>query len=306
MERMRSAAAEWLRLLDDDARAAATYGFDDLERFRWHYTPGTRGGLFLAGMSAAQRGAALLLLESGLSSRGHSRARAVMELESSLREIERSAGRPGWERRDPAHYWFAVFGDPAGAVWAWRMGGHHVCVHTTVVDEEVRVLPLFLGANPATAPDGTRVLAAEEDVAWALLESLTGEQRAVAVVSDEPPSDIITGNAVRAEVTAVPRGIRYADLTDPQRERLAELVGVFTDRPAADLPVDLEHATFAWLGSPRVGEGHYYAVHAGTLLLELDNTQNHANHVHTVVRDIRRDWGEDLLEAHYHAAHLGG
>jgi Protein of unknown function (DUF3500) len=44
-------------------------------------------------------------------------------------------------------------------------------------------------------------------------------------------------------------------------------------------------------------------VRAGDLLLEYDNTQNDANHVHTVWRDRRRDWGEDLLAAHYHRAH---
>jgi hypothetical protein len=37
--------------------------------------------------------------------------------------------------------------------------------------------------------------------------------------------------------------------------------------------------------------------------VEYDNTQDGANHVHTVVRDVRRDWADDLLAAHYRTAH---
>ena len=60
--------------------------------------------------------------------------------------------------------------------------------------------------------------------------------------------------------------------------------------------------TFAWAGSLERGAGHYYAVRAPTFLLEYDNVQDDANHVHTVWRDLRGDWGADLLAAH-HAGH---
>ncbi|WP_310961032.1 DUF3500 domain-containing protein [Nocardioides terrisoli] len=302
-ERTRAAAARWLGLLDDDQRASATYSFDDVERMRWQYTPGPRGGLILGGMTDPQRAAALDLVATGLSDSGWARARAVMDLETVLRAVEQQAGRPGWERRDPGHYWLSVFADPADEVWGWRLGGHHVCVHVSVVGDSVAALPLFLGANPATAPDGTRPLAAEEDAGRALLESLDADQRAVAVVADHAPADIITGNAVRAEVTAVPRGIGYADLDPSQRDLLSRLVGVYTGRPAQTVTSTLDRSTFAWLGSVEPGEGHYYAVRADSLLIELDNTQTGANHVHTVVRDLRRDWGADLLAQHYRDQH---
>jgi hypothetical protein len=38
-------------------------------------------------------------------------------------------------------------------------------------------------------------------------------------------------------------------------------------------------------------------------LIEFDNTQNDANHIHSVWRDLTRDWGEDLLGKHYAEAH---
>lgn len=300
---MREEATRWLALLDGQQRAAASYAFEDAERFRWQYTPGPRGGLPLDAMTPGQVEAALALLESGLSASAYAKARGIMALEPVLRRLERAAGRQGSERRESGHYWFAVFGDPASDVWAWRVGGHHVCVHVTCVGGSVAALPLFLGANPATAPDGGRVLGEEEDAGRALVTSLSPEQRAVAVVSAEPPRDILTGNAVRAEVAGVPTGIAYDDLTAGQRDLLERLVGSYTGRPAGVVPVSLGAATFAWLGSLMPGEGHYYAVRAGSLLIELDNTQSGANHVHTVVRDVDRDWGEDLLAGHYRAAH---
>jgi hypothetical protein len=300
---MRTAAGRFLGLLDEEQRRTAVYPFDVLERFSWQYTPGPRGGLWLSGMDAGQRAAAMDLLRVGLSPATFDSARRITELEPVLRELERTAGRRGWERRDVGHYWFAVFGDPAGRRWGWRVGGHHLCVHVTVVENEAGFVPMFLGANPATAPDGSRVLGEEEDLARSLVLSLGDDQRAVAVLSEQAPPDIITGNSQRAEIAAVPTGIGWADLDVGQRDRFERLVGLYTGRPAQPLPVDLRAATFAWLGSTVPGEGHYYAVRADTLLIELDNTQNGANHVHSVVRDLARDWGEDLLAAHCRHAH---
>jgi hypothetical protein len=304
----RAAATELLGLLDEEQRRAATYPFVGEERFRWQYTPGPRGGLWLAGMDDAQQDAAIRLMRSGLSASGFETARSIIGLEPVLRELERRVGRPGYQRRDPGHYWFSVFGDPAGAgPWAWRVGGHHLCLHLTVVGGEVRSVPLFFGANPARVPDGAeagrRVLGAEEDLGRAFVLGLDEDRAAQAIVSAEPPSDIVTGNAVRAELAAVPAGIGFGDLTAFQRTSLRQLVGLYAGRPARPVPVELSGATFAWLGSTVPGEGHYYAVRAGSLLIEYDNTQNAANHAHTVVRDVTRDWGLDLLAGHYADAH---
>jgi len=63
------------------------------------------------------------------------------------------------------------------------------------------------------------------------------------------------------------------------------------------------HIHFAWAGSKKQGQGHYYRVHGPSFLIEYDNTQNDANHIHTVWRDLRDDWGEDLLRGHYENSH---
>jgi len=305
---MREAAVHLLETLHDAQRLGAAYDFADPERFRWQYTPGPRGGLPLAEMDQAQRTAAMALLDTALSAHGARTARAIMDLEPVLKSLEAAAGRQDTERRNPAHYWFGVFGDPAGdEPWAWRVGGHHLCVHATMVGEALATTPLFFGANPARVPHGQqaghRVLAAEEDLARALLGTLDPDRLAETVVWDEAPSDIVTGNAVRAEITAVPVGIGRRDLDGTQREALDRLLDHYLARFADPPRVDRGDLTFAWAGSREPGRGHYYAMRSKSFLVEYDNTQNQANHIHTVVRDQDGDWGEDLLAEHYATSH---
>jgi hypothetical protein len=56
---------------------------------------------------------------------------------------------------------------------------------------------------------------------------------------------------------------------------------------------------FAWMGGLEKGQGHYYRVQGSTFLIEYDNTQNDANHIHCVWRDFNGDWGQDVLAEHY-------
>jgi len=60
---------------------------------------------------------------------------------------------------------------------------------------------------------------------------------------------------------------------------------------------------FAWAGGIERNERHYYRLHGQHLLAEYDNTQNDANHVHTVWRDPNNDFGADLLAHHYAHEH---
>jgi hypothetical protein len=298
------AAVRLLSLLPPARREQAHRPFDHPDRRRWTYLPGPRPGLVLREMDDPQREAAFDLLASGLSPRGYASARGVMALEAVLHDLEERAGERGAEQRHPLHYWCAVFGDPgADQPWGWSLGGHHVSVHATVVGDEVAVLPVFLGANPAVAPDGSRALPEEEDLGLDLVASLDHGQRRIAVLSPDAPDDIRTGRAARAEISRVPTGIAWADLDTAQQTRLRALLEWYAGRCAVPPPLSLEQATFAWLGGTAKGEPHYYAVRAGRLFVELDNTQDGANHVHTVLRDLDRDWGEDLLDRHLATEH---
>ena len=312
------AVRAWLDGLDAGQRAKATIPFASPERFAWDYRPGDRGGLALADMLPAQRAAAMAVVEAAMSVRGGDEVAAVIALEPILGALERVGGRAGWIRRDPDRYWFAVFGDPeSGAPWSWRIGGHHVAIHLTVADDRiVGSTPSFLGANPAVVPSGptagARALVGEEALARALVGSLSSEQRAVSIVDPVAPPDIHSGNGARADLTTIPNGIRHGDLARDQQEGLERLIRHYLGRArdevaAADWErieaAGLAAITFAWAGPLEPGRGHYYAVRGPGFLVEYDNTQNGANHIHAVWRDLANDWGEDLLAAHYARGH---
>jgi hypothetical protein len=313
-----AAVRGWLDGLDHAQRAQATFPFDTRERFVWAYTPGTREGLALRDMRPDQRDAAHAIVRASLSQRTAGEVASIIALESVLGELEREKGRGSWQRRDPELYWFAVFGQPDTRMpWSWRIGGHHVAVHVTLADNEVvGSTPSFLGANPAVVPSGPqqgfRALAGEEGFARSLLSHMTPAERQAAVVNDRAPADILTENAQRADPTDLPRGVRHADLQGLQQAELERLIRHYVDRARPDaadwqweriVSDGLGDVTFAWAGSDEPGRGHYYAVRGPRFLIEYDNTQNGANHIHAVWRDLDNDWGEDLLPAHLAGAH---
>jgi hypothetical protein len=176
--------------------------------------------------------------------------------------------------------------------------------------------PSFLGANPAVVPlgptAGARALTGEEELARRLIAGLDGAARKKAIVDDAAPADILSGNGPRALVAAIPTGVRYAELDAASREALERLVQHYVERARPEIAAagwdrirsaGLDDIAFAWAGPDEPGRGHYYAVRGRTFLVEYDNTQDGANHAHTVWRDLRRDWGTDLLAEHHAEAH---
>ena len=172
----------------------------------------------------------------------------------------------------------------------------------------------FFGADPAEvqrgARQGLRALADEEDIGRELVLSLDEAQRAAALISAVAPRDIVTGSARRVEPLS-PVGIRATDLRPEQAAILVRLLEVYLGRMAEPLAAqrraaleraDFREVAFAWAGSTRRGEGHYYRVQGPSFLIEYDNTQSNANHIHTVWRDFAGDFGRDLLREHYREA----
>lgn len=311
--RMATAAADWLGLLRADQLDRARYSFDDRQRREWFYTPNVQAGLTLADMTATQQRATHRLVATALSDRGYAVLAAVMGLENLIDAEEGWTGSysglpPDSRRRDPQLYFLAVFGDPAGPVWGWRFGGHHVSINYTLVEGRIAAGPIFLGARPdvtVTGADSTlRPLANEAELAEALVRSLDAEQRADAVVAPEAPDDILQRN--QASVPAgrwTPPGLAGKAMTDPQRAVLSGLIRQYAERLPAALAGEvmarveepaLTEAHFAWAGDPD-DRAHYYRVQADRLLIEYDNVQDGANHAHSVWRDPTRDFGGELL-----------
>jgi hypothetical protein len=60
---------------------------------------------------------------------------------------------------------------------------------------------------------------------------------------------------------------------------------------------------FAWSGGINRDDPHYYRIQTPSFLIELDDTQDDANHIHSVWRDLTGDFGQDLLKQHYDTSH---
>jgi hypothetical protein len=311
---MAGAATAFLSALSEAGRRRAVFAFADKERVNWGYVPRSREGLAFKEMSAPARAAAHQLMKASLSVVGYGKAVNVIQLEGVLRQIETFGGL--W--RDPDNYFVTIFGTPGpSAPWGWRLEGHHLSLNFTVVPgKPIAVTPAFFGANPAEVRSGPlkglRTLAHEEDLGRALARTMDDAQRRRMVIADRSLGDIVSGPG-RSERLRSPAGIPAADLGAAQRELLARLVEEYARNMRADLADEelrrmrgagFEHLHFAWAGPIEPGHAHYYRIQGPTALIELDNTQNDANHIHSVWHDPRNDFGADLLRAHYERGHL--
>ncbi len=307
-----STARTFLASLSERQRAVATFPFDDPERTGWAYVPQKRSGLPLGSMNAEQRTAAFGVLGTGLSERGTTLAHGIIELEGILGDLEGVVSRVVL-RRDPERYFLTLFGEPDGAQpWGWRFEGHHLSVNVTELGPHGQVVaPLFMGANPARVPsgprEGHRLLAAEEDVAFELLRTLDPRQLARATIGAQPFGDIVTRNDPTVKPMAF-AGLPAAEMTVDQQQQLRRLLDVYAGRMAESWAsrqlqrldaAGFERLHFAWAGAHQPGQPHYYRIHGPTVLVEYDNSQGNANHIHTVWRDLENDFGGDLLRKHY-------
>jgi hypothetical protein len=319
--RMASAGTAFLSALDDGPRRSASFAFDDDERFDLRLAPFRLDGLKLSDMNPEQQLAARELLATGLSPRGLAVVETIMSLEDEVLELDARGWTPRWVAaiiRDTEAYDFAVFGDPdPAAPWGLRIEGHHLSLNYTLVPGAVPAAsPLFLGGQPREVPQdmaraGLRVLANEEDRARELLAALDPEQRERATLPFQPDRGAFAGAGRRVEVPELV-GIARADLTPSQRVLLDALLDAYLSNLAEEIAAAKRGAldragrdamTFGWAGSDVPGEPHYYRVQGPSFLLEFDNSEEAADHIHTLWRDTDGDFGLDLLAEHYAAEH---
>jgi hypothetical protein len=308
---MASAARNFLASLTPAQTAKAVMPFDSEERFNWHYIPRPRLGLPFKEMTPSQQHLAHALLSSCLSQRGYLKATTIMSLEEVLKVLENDDGN----RRDPEKYYFSIFGEPSEkAAWGLRVEGHHLSLNFTITGGHIASSPTFFGANPAEVREGPRkglrALPGEEDLARALVKALTPDQRAEAIVAKTAYADILTEASRKAALAGQPSGLSASKMTAAQRELLVNLLAEYVNNVPDDVAekrlTQIKAAGnalyFAWAGGIEKGEPHYYRVQSPAFLVEYDDTQNGANHIHSVWRDYKDDFGVDLLEQHYREA----
>jgi len=209
-----------------------------------------------------------------------------------------------------------VFGTPSDTgTWGWRIEGHHLSQNYTVASGQVLDGPSFFGSNPAEVRQGLRkglrTLAGEDDLGFAVIHALDEPQQKIAIVDPKAYRDILTAANRKAALQGQPSGLPGARMNARQFDALRALVELY----AYNLPDELaerrmdqinkagRNVYFAWAGGIKPGDPHYYRVQTSSFLIEFDDTQDNANHIHSVWRDFNGDFGGDPLRAHYEASH---
>lgn len=304
-QRIAEAANRLLGLLDDGQRRQVLIAFESDNRLDWHYIPRSRSGLTLGEMKPDQAQAARALFATVLNEEGLKLLDGVRLVEGVLREQQGSF-------RDPGRYYVSLFGSPGRFPWGWRFEGHHLSLNVALPDAgHVSVTPFFAGAHPATVHGGPnkgfRLLGASEDLARQIVNGLSPSQRRTAIIADRSFGDIVASPR-REKDLGQPRGLELAAMDGPSRRLVEALMDRFLDTLAPDLSAaqkrrvmeqGLERFRFAWAGSLTPGEAYYFRVHGPLTLIEHDSTQDGADHVHSVWRDLAADFGHDALAEHY-------
>ncbi|WP_186525858.1 DUF3500 domain-containing protein [Seonamhaeicola sediminis] len=306
---------KFLDSLNTEQIEKVLFPFNDASRESWHFLPNKsypREGISLKELNKEQKDLFFKMLGYFLSESGYNKTKKIISLESVLAEL---GGDP--EYRNPEAYFIAIYGNPKNdKLWAWAFEGHHVALNFTVVNDNITATPRFFGANPAIVRSGSRkgerTLHREEELAYALVNSLTEHQRKQAIFTNVAYNDILTYNHSKVEPLK-PEGILASALNDKQRTKLRAIITEYLSalpddlahiREAQILQEEFNDLRFAWAGSTEKGEPHYYRIQGKTFLIELDNTQNNANHIHCVWRDFDGDFGRDLIMEHYkHSKH---
>ncbi|MFD4903415.1 DUF3500 domain-containing protein [Streptomyces sp. NPDC058411] len=325
--------------LTADQRARVLLPNADPGRTHWNFLPESgRHGLPLGDLDRRQEVLAHRLIAESMSIPAYARVVQVMANEHLLRELNLPVfGHVAATLRDARGYFLTFFGQPQpDTTWGWRLVGHHLSINVTVIDGDlISTTPFLLGAEPARFGP-FRILGEEEDTAFDLLYSLAGSQQQQAIIHHKPPADFVTRTVetigeveypayhgvgrrdamitdedrkALAYFRAHPRGIRVGDLSATQRGHFDELLARFVERARPGLvgfEMDriaaaggVEELRFAWAGGRSIDLPHYFRIQGPVTLVEFDNAEDNANHVHSVWRDPSNDFGADLLMQHH-------
>ncbi|MFJ6852650.1 DUF3500 domain-containing protein [Streptomyces sp. NPDC091271] len=324
--------------LSADQRERALLPWTSSDRTHWNFLPESgRPGVALGDLDRRQEVLAHRLIAESMSTAAYARVVQVMSNEHVLRELNQSLfGHVAATLRDARGYFLVFFGQPQpDTTWGWRLVGHHLSINITVVDGDlVNATPFLLGAEPARFGP-FRILGEEEDAAFVLLDSLTASQQQRTLIHSRPPADFVTRTVATvgeveypayhgvgrrdamitdedrkalAYFRAHPRGFRAGDLSPAQRKHFDELLALFVERARPGLvgfEMDriaaaggVEDLHFAWAGGTSIEQPHYFRIQGPVTLVEFDNAEDDANHVHSVWRDPSNDFGADLLIQH--------
>lgn len=299
------AASVWLATLSDEQRKTAVADYEDRRaRRRWSNLPvraSPRGGLRIGDLNAKQRKAAMAVLEATLSPAGMRRVIDCM----SGDEVLRRRGRSDLGNEE---YYLCILGTPGGAKpWMWQFGGHHLALNATIVGSAITLSPSLTSAQPITFDwDGKTIVQHERErrLVLELVNSLTKEQRAEAVVGQQP-RDLAFGPRSRAE-RPPEVGVLGSALSPDQKKLLLEIVrervGLLNDALAAPIMARhekaLDRTRFAWFGPVSATEAASFRIRGPSVVIEWSPQRlggNMLDHIHAIYREPGNDYGQALL-----------
>ena len=321
-EPVRNAATKFISTLTTVQLAHTLFPVDDVEWRKWmnqHFY--VRQGISFQEMTPVQRDAALGMMRVSLSARGLELTQNIMKLNQTLAEMSNDHVFLGEDL-----YYLTIMGKPSATdPWGWRMDGHHSTINYFVLGDEVVMTPHFFGSEPVRATSGKYkglvVLQQEQNDGLEMLRALPDAQRQKAILNFSKTGNNNLLEAFKDNVVLDYAGARAADLTEPAKRRLTDLVHLYVsnlDDGHARVQMDevtrhIDNTYFSWIGGTEASGVFYYRIHSPVILIEFDHqrpanlasfaadpTQPTQQHIHCVVRTPNgNDYGKDLLRQHY-------
>lgn len=261
-----------------------------------------RPGLKLGSLTPAQRTAVMKMLWELLSENGYEKVMQIMGSDQALAD-----GGTNFASGKDA-YTLGIFGTPnIKTPWMIEFGGHHLALNIVIAGSQGALTPTLTGAQPSiynTNGKTVRVLAAENDKAFDLLNSFDETQRKTAILN-YAVGDLVLGPGHDGEVI-VPEGLKAAAMTSKQKEMLIDLIlqwaGIINDAYVADrmkeIRAGINDTYFAWSGSlthqPGKNGSSYYRIQGPRVIIEFSPQGvggDPTMHVHTIYRDPLNNYG---------------
>jgi hypothetical protein len=187
-----------------------------------------------------------------------------------------------------------------------QFGGHHLGLNVTVIGKHFVLTPTHTGAQPALFQRNgkdVRPLGLENDTAFQLVNALDEKQRAQAIVAERPQRDLLLGPGRDGRKMPAPEGIKGSALTRDQQALLLDLIATWVnivepdaaEARMAEIKRQIGESSFAWKGPTTQGSAAYFRVQGPSVWIEYA-PQGSTDHIHTVVRNPKDDYGAGLVE----------
>jgi hypothetical protein len=310
-----AAANAFLEALDANQREKALYEFGSARKSRWSNFPVAvvpRNGVRLGDLNKAQREKAMSVVAAVLSKSGYQKVVDIMDGDQQLAEGKGGGKGPKGPKgggKGPMFgsdlYYLALFGKPSATQpWMVQFGGHHLGVNVTVIGKHFVLTPTHTGAQPALfARNGkdVRPLGLENDTAFKLVNALDEKQKAQAIIGQRPRQLVLGPGEDGKKIE--PQGVKGSALNAGQQAMLLDVIGAWVNiaepdaarSRMAEIRDQIGETYFAWSGPTEKGSAAYFRVQGPSVVIEYA-PQGGTDHIHTVIRNPKDDYGAALLK----------